>query len=528
MVVGASDTPGLCHRSQSDSASEFARWWLLAVALLALLLVNLGNRGLNEPDEGRYSNIADEMLEGGHGWWEPRMSDFAHYDKPPMVYWVTAVAFEVFGRSEWAARFPCLLGAVLTLTGLGWATWRLHGSRLAWWAVLFCGTMGQFWVLGRMLTPDMLLTGFSTLAVAFWAEARHRQASLRWWWGCVLCATLAWWTKATAALVPLLGLTVGLLAAGDRIGLRTLRPLRLLLLVVLAGSPWYLVLMHRHPELVSFFFGREFAGRFLGHPDGRHGPVYFHLAFSLIGWAPWWPAALAALVLRRKEIGERLRQRRWQAVPVEAWMTMVGLAVFTSMSSKLVTYTLPFAPWAALGCARMILGQATGDRGEQVVRRTYLAAGAWAALFVVASFVMPHWESRLGAGSTMREVAQVLQQRHASVAYLDRYLPGMEFYFGESVYYVTDRNPRQLPTDAGDCEEIGGPHFLKPAQFSGSLDRHATNEIWLVRYRGRTNSPLCTALPPAPWRKTIRVGDFVLDALPRTAAAFTAVSAALQ
>src|SRR6266496_266480 len=208
-----------------------ARWWLLVLGLLALLLCNLGNRGLNEPDEGRYTNIAAAMLEPHGSWWEPRMSDFAHYDKPPLVYWVTAISFKAFGKNEWAARLPSLLGALMALAGVGWAAWRLYGNFIAWWAVLFCGTLVQFWVLARMLTPDMLLTGFTTLAVGFWAEERHRNSHGTWWWGCALCFALAWWTKATAALVPLLGLTVAVLAGRDQVGRRALRPLRLLLLV---------------------------------------------------------------------------------------------------------------------------------------------------------------------------------------------------------------------------------------------------------------------------------------------------------
>ncbi|MFO1514009.1 MAG: glycosyltransferase family 39 protein [Verrucomicrobiota bacterium] len=493
------------------ASSQAHRWWLLAVVLLALLLLNLGNRGLNEPDEGRYSNIAGEMLEAEHGWWEPRMSDFAHYDKPPMTYWLAASAFKIFGRSEWAARLPPLLGAIMTLTGLGWAAWRLYGSRLAWWAVLFCGTMGQFWVLARMLTPDMLLTGFSTVAIGFWAEERHRQAKGSWWWGGVLFATLAWWTKATAALVPWLGLTVGLLVTRDRAGLRALRPLRLLLLIIIAGSPWYLSLMYRHPELEHFFFGRELAGRIVGHPDGRHGPIYYHVAFSLIAWLPWWPAALAALFLRRKEIHERLQQRRWQAFPMEAWMVITGLTVFSLMSSKLVTYTLPFAPWAALFCARVLMGQPTETLRTRIATRSLSTAAACALIFTAVSFALPHWESRLGAGSTLREVARELQAHHAAMAYVDRFTPGVEFYFGESVFYVTDHIPRQLSTDTGYCEALGESHFVTLAEFSTHLARHTTNDIWLVRYKGRPDSPLTAALLQSSGSDTLRVGDFTLD-----------------
>lgn len=496
------------------------RWRLLAVVLLALLLWNLGSRGLNEPDEGRYSNIAGEMLEPGHGWWEPRMSDFAHYDKPPLVYWVTAVSFKTFGHNEWAARVPCWLGAVLALAGVGWTAGRLYGNSTAWWTVLFCGTMGQFWVLARMLTPDMLLTGFATLAVGFWAEGRHRGGRGYWWWGCALCFTLAWWTKATAALVPLLGLTVGVLVTRDRVGLRALRPLRLLLLVLVAGAPWYLSLMQEHPELKNFFFGRELAGRALGHPDGRKGPIYYHVAFSLAGWAPWWPAALAWLVMRWREVLDRLRQRRWRALPVEAWIVITGLAVFSLMSSKLVTYTVPFAPWAALFCARALISHVTEAQRPGMIRRSLITAGGFIVFYVTASFALSHWESRLGDnGSSMREIGRALRDRKAAVIYADRYRPGLEFYFGEAVYYVTDNPPRQRPSDTGICEALGEPHFVAPAELAARLQRDATREVWFVRYKRKSNSPLTQALERGGSQETVRVGDFVLNRVAATAVA---------
>ena len=516
----AGEPPSPSNASWPRALSSWTvRWWLLVVVLLTLLLWNLGNRGLNEPDEGRYSNIAAEMLEPGHGWWEPRMSDFAHYDKPPLTYWVTAISFQTFGKNEWAARLPSLLGALMTLVGVGWAAGRLHGNFTAWWTILFCGTMGQFWVLARMLTPDMFLTGCVTLAIGFWAEERHSKGRGIWWWGCVLCFTLGWWTKATAVLVPLLGLTVAVLATRDQAGLRALRPLRLLLLVIAAGAPWYLSLMHEYPELKNFFLGRELAGRAFGHPDGRRGPFYYHVAFSLVGWMPWWPAALAGLVARRCEIIDRLRERRWQALPPEAWMVITGLAVFSLMSSKLVTYTLPFAPWAALFCAWALFGHLSDEKRARLIRRGLTTAGVCIVVFIATSFALPHWESRLGVGSTVREVAGQLRQRKAVLVYADRYWPGLEFYFGESVYYVTDNSPRERASDTGNCEALGEPHFFPPAELPAHLQRDASHDIWFVRFKAKAGSPLTRALERIPSRETVRVGDFVLDRVPATAVA---------
>src|ERR1700677_2794361 len=156
-------------------------WALLALFLMALLLFQLGGRGLNEPDEGRYANIAQENLETDHPWWDPQLSDVGHYDKPPLIYWVTALGFSLFGVNEWAARLPSLFGALLTLGGLGWAAARLYGPRVAWLTVLVAGTTLQIWALARFLSPDMFLTGWCTLAIAAWVETRRRRGAWGWW-----------------------------------------------------------------------------------------------------------------------------------------------------------------------------------------------------------------------------------------------------------------------------------------------------------------------------------------------------------
>lgn len=501
------------RKLESDAIGSRTMHWVALGVLLAFFLVfNLGGRGLNEPDEARYTNISRAMLAGSGDWWVPRMSGFAHFDKPPLVYWVTAASLKLWGDSETAARVPSLLGSVLALTGIGWTAWRLYGAVTAWWTVLFCGTLGQFFVLSRMLTPDMLLTGFTTLGVGFWAEARHRPGRGGWWWwGCALAFALAWWTKATAALVPLLGLAVGLKLTGDDAGWKALRPGRLLLFIAVAGSPWYLDLMLREPELRDFFLGRELAGRVVGHPDGRKGPFYYHLAFSLVGWLPWWPAALVLAFRERGRLLREIQLRRARAVPLEGWVVLTGLTVFSLLSSKLVTYTLPYAPWAALWCVRILGGLSEPRWTPSRLRFVVRCAAVFLLFYIAAGFVLPRIETRLGLGSSVRSVGVFLRDHHAGEVYVDRYFPSLEQYFGERVYYVKDQPPRQLTTDAGVCPGLGQSHFVTPNEAERRLMEQPGTDRWLIRYKGKSSSPLTRTLTQLPVVEEIRLGDFVLD-----------------
>jgi len=75
---------------------------------LATFFFLLGSRSLNEPDEGRYGEIAREMLETGN-WLVPQFWYEPHLDKPPMTYWVEALSMKLFGLNEWAVRLPLAL-----------------------------------------------------------------------------------------------------------------------------------------------------------------------------------------------------------------------------------------------------------------------------------------------------------------------------------------------------------------------------------------------------------------------------------
>ena len=467
------------------------RHWLLLAAGLAVLFVGfLGSRGLNEPDEGRYANIAQAMTRPGGGWWEPRMSGYGHYDKPPLVYWVTAASFRLFGLHEWSARLPSLLGAACTLVGLGWAAFRLRGGAVAWWAVLIGGTSVQCWVFGRILSPDMLLTGWCTLAVAAWAEARWRLTmrpggAWGWWLLSLALWTLAWWTKATPALIPLLGLTAGVFLTGDGPGRRALQPWLLFPGIIALGSPWYLSMLSTYPELKGFFFGRELAGRLAGRVDGRHGHFLYYLPVSLVAWLPWWPLGAFLAWKNRRRFSSDAAPLPWRQRPgVEGWMVLVGLLILSLTASKLPSYTLTLAPWAALLLARVIAPRATTRPFVWREPLLWPAAGFFAVTMLGSATLPRRFESRLGVNSSVREVAGFLRQQGAAQVDAERYLPGLEFYLDENrVRYIVriDGAARSNPSASGRKRPPRIERYHERASDPGvPPDRFVDPDLWPV------------------------------------------------
>ena len=76
---------------------------LPAVLLALWLAFSLGWRSLAMPDEGRYSLIALDMALQNQ-WLEPLLNGLPFFHKPPLFYWINAIAFKLLGASSWAAR----------------------------------------------------------------------------------------------------------------------------------------------------------------------------------------------------------------------------------------------------------------------------------------------------------------------------------------------------------------------------------------------------------------------------------------
>ena len=186
----------------SEAKSPRQQLLLGGLTLLTFFFL-LGTRALNEPDEGRYAEIAREMIETGN-WLVPQFWYEPHLNKPPLTCWLVAASMSLFGLTEWAVRLPLALAG---LSGV-WATWllakSLGGRRVGWWSALVLQTSLLYFVMARMLTTDIFLTQFITWAIYFfWRGWRaldalnHAEADRR---GRAARLSFAWQVAAWAAL----------------------------------------------------------------------------------------------------------------------------------------------------------------------------------------------------------------------------------------------------------------------------------------------------------------------------------------
>src|SRR5207342_2141597 len=154
--------------SVSDAVRRHPLAALLALALL-LGLAFQGTRGLWEPDEGRYANVALQMIHGHDFVTLRRNEDALHFTKPPVTYWAIAASVSTFGRNEWAVRLPMALAYALTVL-LAFRLGKTFVPKRPWLPALIYATSPVPFFAANTVNTDTMLAAMEALSVACYVQ----------------------------------------------------------------------------------------------------------------------------------------------------------------------------------------------------------------------------------------------------------------------------------------------------------------------------------------------------------------------
>ena len=316
------------------------------------------------------AQIAANMLESGD-WVTARLNGVKYLEKSPLVYWMMAASYSVFGVHDWAARIPLALSVIL----LCWITARFG----AWaftedaglWAGLILSTCIGLFLFTRILIPDVILT--LTITLALWSYLRaldpHEPRPRLW--------ALAMWASIgtglllkglIAAVFPVAAVLLHLYFTRDLFSRAAWNRLHLLPGIALASLialPWHLAATLANPPYLDFtmrsvpgeyhgffwfYFFNEHVFRFLNmrHPrDYNTVPRLLFWGFHLLWLFPW--SAYLPRIYSLRFLGE---DRGSRARLLCLCFTGFLLAFFT-LSTTQEYYSMPCYPALALllGCA---------------------------------------------------------------------------------------------------------------------------------------------------------------------------------
>ncbi|MBU6422032.1 MAG: glycosyltransferase family 39 protein [Gammaproteobacteria bacterium] len=357
---------------------------LAAVGFAVLWFANLQYRDLFQTDEGRYAEIPREMVASGD-WVTPRLDGLLYFEKPVLQYWTTAVAYELFGQSNWTSRLWTALTGFLGVLMTMWAGWRLFDWRTAWCAALLLASSIYYVIMGHFNTLDMgvsFFMGMSVFAFLFAMRAAddaqgsasaagdrksgaargNISARRGWMYLAWIAAALGMLSKGLEAVVlPGLVFIIYTLVTRDWKRWKQLHVYGGILLFVAIAGPWYVVVSLRNPSFAYHFFIFEHFYRFLTPEAHRPGSWWYFIPILLLGLLPWWPQFVRSIVSLF---------RRGDAPPAPGtfnyllflWLWCVVVFVFFSISSsKLASYILPIVPALALIVGQQMAKLRRGD-----------------------------------------------------------------------------------------------------------------------------------------------------------------------
>jgi 4-amino-4-deoxy-L-arabinose transferase-like glycosyltransferase len=167
-----------CENQPMSRVSAF----LVVVAVWAVVyLPALGSLAI-KGEEGRRILPAIQMLKTGD-YVVPQVGSTTYFRKPPLVNWLVAASFRVFGvRNEWTARLPsalAVLAVAIAFITVARASLGPNGSTLA--ALIWLTNVGMI-EKGRLIEIEGLYVSLCGLAMIFWLSCwtQKKSAWLTW------------------------------------------------------------------------------------------------------------------------------------------------------------------------------------------------------------------------------------------------------------------------------------------------------------------------------------------------------------
>jgi len=324
---------------------------LLWISLLAIVwLGSLGWRHLIPSDEGRYAEIAREMLVRGN-WIVPRYNGYLYFEKPPLQMWANALTFQLFGLGEWQARLWTGLTSFFSILLVGFTVYRIWGIRAGTISALVLASSPLWIIGGHFNSLDMGIAFFMsaalcTLILALHAPEESRDEK-RWMLTCWAMMALSVLSKGLIGIVlPGFVLIVYSITGRDWHSWKRMHWLLGIFLFFLITAPWFVLIAQQHPSFLNFFFIHEHFERFTTNEHQRSAPWFFFIPLLLVGVIPWilhLPHAVLIGFNSRQDLSNSFKPL-WLCL---TWV--VCITVFFSLSnSKLPGYIFPVIPALAI------------------------------------------------------------------------------------------------------------------------------------------------------------------------------------
>ena len=362
------------------SVQDVRKSRLRAVAVVVLVwaviyLPALGSIAI-KGEEGRRILPAVRMLETGN-YIVPQVGSNPYYRKPPLVNWLVAASFKMFGvRNEWTARLPSafsVLAVAVAFVTVAGASLGPRGSMTA--ALIWMTNIGMI-EKGRLIEIESLYVSHCGLAIIFWLSFFLQKKS-PWliWLPASVFLGLGLLAKGPTHLVFFYGMVLAVLAYSKDWRL-LVHPAHFVALAVMLGiaAAWAIPFVHSTASEVAMDkWSAQYTGRLKGI-DFKFFSWIQNIPRGLIYFLPWVVLFPFARFSRFHDEGERRLARAL------SWGSAVPFLAVDLVPGAVARYSMP-----AIVPASWLLGMICAGNALQWPRHWMKDERVWAR--VVAGFV---------------------------------------------------------------------------------------------------------------------------------------------
>jgi 4-amino-4-deoxy-L-arabinose transferase-like glycosyltransferase len=321
---------------------------LIALGALLIYIPFLGGVHLFDWDEINFAESAREMILTGD-FLTVQIDFVPFWQKPPLFIWMQVISMKIFGIGEFAARFPNVLCAMVTLVLLYRAGKHLYDAEFGWiWVFSYIGSLlPSLYFKSGIIDPWFNLFIFGALLnMIYFLDAERGSKKGKHLLISAVLLGLANLTKGPVSIL-LFGLTILIFWALHRFRLKILwsEILAFFGILALVGGSWFLVqIAVGNLSVIMDFI--EYQLQLLKTRDSGHGGFFFyHFAVLLFGV---FPVSIFALKGFRRSYYDSNVQKRFKVWMIILFLVVLG--VFSLVKTKIIHYSsLAYFPLSYLG-----------------------------------------------------------------------------------------------------------------------------------------------------------------------------------
>jgi 4-amino-4-deoxy-L-arabinose transferase-like glycosyltransferase len=400
-------------------------------------------------EEGRRIFPAMAMLKSGN-YIVPEVGGNPYFRKPPLVNWLVAASFRIFGvRNEWTARLPsavAVLAVAIAFVTVARASLGPRGSIIA--ALIWMTNIGMI-EKGRLIEIEALYISLCGLAIIFWLSffVQRKSPCLIWVPACIFLG-LGLLAKGPTHLIFFYAIVLAVLWQMKEWRL-LIHPAHFAGLAVMLGifAAWAIPFLHSTTTHVAAVkWSNQFTGRLQGI-DFKFASWIQNIPRGLIYFLPW---VLLFPFVRFSKFHDYAGQRLARAL---AWGIAVPFLAVNLVPGAVPRYSMP-----VMAPASWLLAMSYAEHALQWPRkRETIGERTWAkivALFVGLGLVIGAigypltalvLRNRQQVKKAAAEINSVVSPNETLYAVDPEYQP-VFFYVKAPLEYVGD--VQELPADA--------------------------------------------------------------------------------